>query len=109
MILSLYNVLAGLVQHFRKASTEGEGQIKIVNTSQLFLLLSTLALYTVFILIIVYTNIHFVFLAFLFICVLGFILVGSIKEHFVSIVLTAAGVSGSIYLVFGLLLESFFP
>lgn len=109
MVFSLYNIFMPVLRYFRQGRTE-EGTKKEKGPScQGALLFGTIALFAVFILAVVYTDIHFLLLSFVFMCVLGFLLAGSIKEHFLAIVLTAAGVSAAIYLLFGVLLEVFFP
>ena len=108
MALSLYNVIVPLAYRILKGTLPTE-QVNGDTNKCIVPLFATIGLFALYILVIVYTDIHFLLLSFAFISLLGFILAGTVKTHFLPIILTAAGIVGAIQLIFGTLLEAFFP
>lgn len=108
MILCIYDFIWPVIRKARGESFSSENIQEDVQHNYP-LLFSTIFLSILYILIIVYTDIPFLVISFIFMSVLGFIIAGGIRNHLVPVICTALGVVVFIELIFGLLLGVFFP
>jgi len=90
-------------------TVEVDGQPTSGRSEETVLLLTTILFLLGFILTIVFTDIHFLLLAFVFMILLGFVLSKRTKQIIRPILGMAAGTVAAIYLVFGMILKTFFP
>jgi hypothetical protein len=90
-----------------KAGPDGDSPSGI--SGETALLLTTILFLLGFILAIVFTDIHFLLLAFVFMVLLEFTLSKRTKQAIRPILGVAAGTVAAIYLVFGVILKTFFP
>lgn len=86
-----------------------EGRSPSGRSEETVLLLTTILLLLGFILTIVFTDLHFLLLAFVFMVLLGFVLSKRTKQVIRPVLGMAAGTVAAIYLVFGMILKTFFP
>ena len=105
MLLTAWNILLGLLRLRRgepaktaQDSSDDPWRMPVVA-----------ALFTAYIAVVVFTDIPFLFLAAIFNILLGFLLSGWNRRALRAVVLSTLGVVASIYLIFGVLLQSFFP
>ncbi len=112
IVLASYTIIKALYIYWKTGRREQSSSeaFKTVQSGRGNLLPAvTVALFAGYILLIVFTDLHFLLLSFLFICVLCCVLNGSVRSCWLPAVLSAAGVVAAMYLVFGLLLGTFFP